>query len=466
MKRRIALALAAAVGLTLIVALTWALPAADEGNKWMVIEGPAVHEHAAARLADGRVLVCGGSNRWDFPWYGCELWDPANGQWTLTGGPRSPLGLRVTLLQDSRVLATGGHSAGGARTSQVYDPTTAVWAYTHQMNFRRGFGHTTTLLSDGRVLVAGGCSCPNGCCAQSSAEVFEPTTGRWTETGGLGLARSGHTATLLLNGQVLVVGGGSPGTSAELYDPGTGQWTATGSLGLARSGHTATLLLNGQVLVAGGSSPGTSAELYDPATGQWTPTGSLGVARSGHTATLLPDGHVLVVGPGSSTELYEPATAQWTQVASLQTRHYGHTATLLLDGQVLAVGGAWDEDWHLLSEAELYGPYANTLHLNHLKTNWKPWAPGVNKAIGLALVHDDNHGPVAGAMVSGEWILPDGTVQAAEGTTDGEGLARLVVKSGQTGLHQMCVTNVELDGYAYTPAVNDCGPCTSLLVGP
>src|SRR6266513_3714758 len=96
-------------------------------------------------------------------------------------------------------------------------------------------------------------------------------------TGSLATARagqpSGHTATLLPNGKVLVAGGGDINgihASAELYDPASGAWSATGSLATARSGHTATLLPNGRVLAAGGGDGGSihaSAELYDPASG-------------------------------------------------------------------------------------------------------------------------------------------------------------------------------------------------------
>jgi hypothetical protein len=130
---------------------------------------------------------------------------------------------------------------------------------------------------------------------------------------------------LLPNGQVLVVGGlGTDGVthlaSAELYDPATGSWRETGSMAHERSSHTATLLPNGQVLVAGGIGDccpvpfWASAELYDPATGTWTETGSMATGRDLHTATLLPNGQVLVAGGGNfpggilrSAELYTPA---------------------------------------------------------------------------------------------------------------------------------------------------------------
>ena len=111
---------------------------------------------------------------------------------------------------------------------------------------------------------------------------------------------------------------------AELYDPGTGSWSNTGDLNFSRDRHTATLLGNGQVLIAGGfdsfSGALNKAERYDPDTGSWSNTGDLNVARHTHTSTLMSDGQVLIAGgfgvsgaPGPSTavgqaELYDATT--------------------------------------------------------------------------------------------------------------------------------------------------------------
>ncbi len=208
--------------------------------------------------------------------------------------------------------------------------------------------HTATLLSDGRVLVVGGEGSGGGYLA--SAELYNPATGLWTATGSLHTGRSAHTATLLADGRVLVAGGYASGylTSAEVYDPATGQWTVTGSMGQGRARFAAVRLADGRVLAVGGEGPDylSSAELYDPATGQWTPTGSLNTARLGHTATALPGGQVLAAGgKGSgwtdlaSAELYDPATGQWTATADLGTARWAHTATALPDGRVLVAGG-------------------------------------------------------------------------------------------------------------------------------
>jgi predicted small secreted protein len=95
-----------------------------------------------------------------------------------------------------------------------------------------------------------------------------------------------------------------------------GSWTETGPLHHERSAHSATLLLDGRVLIAGGfdlnSNRQTSAELFDPVAGSWAKTSPLHIGRGGHTATLLPDRNVLVAGgfsyvnvPHNSAEIYQ-----------------------------------------------------------------------------------------------------------------------------------------------------------------
>ena len=140
----------------------------------------------------------------------------------------------------------------------------------------------------------------------------------WRVTHSLNTARSGHTATLLQNGMVLVAGGTDSkfnrSASAELYDPASRTWTATGSLNRARNRHTAMLLQNGMVLVAGGfdinGNRSKSAELYDPASGTWTFTGSLNTARAGHTATLLQNGKFVLVAGGEDSNFDPSASAE------------------------------------------------------------------------------------------------------------------------------------------------------------
>ena len=228
--------------------------------------------------------------------------------------------------------------------------------------------HTATLLPNGKLLVVGGSTGSNGSLA--SAEIYDPATGSWSVTGSLATARYSHTATLLPNGKVLVVGGygnsnGSYLAGAELYDPATGTWTATDSLATARRYHTATLLPNGKLLVVGGNGSSgylASAELYDPATGSWSVTGSLATARYSHTATLLSNGKLLVAGGFNgylaNAELYDPATGIWTVTGSLTIGRAYHTATLLPNGKLIVTGG--NSSSGSVASAELYNSATGT----------------------------------------------------------------------------------------------------------
>src|ERR1017187_5594575 len=268
-------------------------------------------------------------------------------------------GHTVTLLPNGKLLAAGGCSTNFIpslnylSTAELYDPANGTWTVTGSQAAPRAF-HTATLLPSGKVLIVGGYGSSGG--LLSSAELYDPASGTWTTTGALASAREYHTATLLPNGMVLVVGGetnqvilGNPSlASVELYDPATGRWTATGALKYGRYQHTATLLQNGKVLVAGGTgySPTTAAELYDPASRTWTTTGAMSTARAQHTATLLPDGRVLAVGgnstigwpvPGPSAELYDPGTGTWAGTGGLNTNRFGHTASLPPNRMVLAI---------------------------------------------------------------------------------------------------------------------------------
>jgi N-acetylneuraminic acid mutarotase len=281
--------------------------------------------HTATLLPNGKVLVAGGFTCGPPPQIcsdisSAELYDPATGTWTSTSSLNAARrGLTATLLSSGKVLVVGGAFANNElNTAELYDPADGTWSVTGNLNVAR-FDHTSTLLPNGKVIVAGGANIAGGL---YSAELYNPTAGTWSITGSLNKTRQLHTATLLPNGRVLVAAGfvdfntGFITNSAELYDPTTGVWTNTGALNAERAFHTATLLHGGKVLVAGGFNidglPNItdSCELYDPATGTWSNTANLKAHRRFHTATLLFNGKVLAVGGNgfnapNSAELYD-----------------------------------------------------------------------------------------------------------------------------------------------------------------
>jgi N-acetylneuraminic acid mutarotase len=335
-------------------------------------------------LPSGQVLVSGGTGSNGFL-DGAEVYHPHTGSWAGTGSMHnSRLEFTATLLHDGQVLVVGGGGTNGVLAgAELYDPRTGKWTLTGSMHTPRVY-HTATLLPDGRVLVTGGVSggCSGSACTGilAGAEIYDPRTGIWTTTGSMHQVRARQTATLLPDGQVLVAGGAAGGAetagtdllvSAEIYNPSTGKWKATNSMHTAAGARSATLLRNGLVLVAGGwdgSGWITDAELYHPGTGAWTVTGSLHDPRgyqTGQAATVLGNGKVLVVGGCPETcstvlgsaELYNTHSGTWTITGSLHQPRAWHSATLLASGQVLVTGGSRTDDGSAsLAGAELYQP--------------------------------------------------------------------------------------------------------------
>ncbi len=232
--------------------------------------------------------------------------------------------------------------------------------------------HSATALLSGHVLLVGGMADGGDNGSLASAELFDPGTRRVETLAPLAEPRSGHTATRLADGRVVVAGGfnGAYLASLEIYEPASKRFRAAGSLTEARSGHTATLLPDGRILFVGGVGVGwtflRSAELYDPRTGRSERVSPMAVSREGHTATLLDDGRVLVVGGHSgrqqhmtvfaSAERFDPSLNRFESVGGLATARHKHDAVKLRDGRVLVIGGADRTDRVSYATTEVYQP--------------------------------------------------------------------------------------------------------------
>ena len=208
-------------------------------------------------------------------------------------------------------------------------------------------------VGDGHTLIVGG-TAPDGAATNVVAN-FDTATNQFAIAGTLLSARTGHTATLLKDGRVLVTGGTTNSlvsTDIELFDPSTGSSTLVAQMAEPRRGHVAALLQNGSVLIAGGYTSGDvvlqSAFIFDPATNSVSPTpGGLNVARASASATSLIDGNVVVIGGTDGTndlrsaEIFNPFSQSFSIVSTqLSVPVRGHSAVLLPhNGSVLIAGG-------------------------------------------------------------------------------------------------------------------------------
>lgn len=178
-----------------------------------------------------------------------------SGTWGATGSLGDGRYAATAVLINPKVLLAGGVSSNGVLASaELYDPATRAWSTTGNLNIARNT-YVAMVLLNGKVLVAGGCTTPNCSAATPTAELYDPSTGKWSSTGAMHTARDYHTATLLASGKVLVAGGFGGGNTAEVYDPSSGQWSVAASMLYAQAQHAAVRLANGTVLLLGGNSP-------------------------------------------------------------------------------------------------------------------------------------------------------------------------------------------------------------------
>jgi len=224
--------------------------------------------------------------------------------------------LRLGLIAGAASIAVTLVSFGAGSPAVPSTSTAGAVKSTNPMLDPRS-GHSATLLGNDDVLIAGGADhdAPGGI---ALAEVFHSASQTFEAVGSMHYRRISHTATLINDGRVLVAGGRGDGVVgiSELYDPKTRKFEETGSLLSARYKHTAGLLPDGRVLIAGGSDDrdwnGTmsTAEIYDLRTGKFTATSPMADSRFKlpYEAPRLASGKRLIAGGSKHAEIYDAQT--------------------------------------------------------------------------------------------------------------------------------------------------------------
>ena len=253
--------------------------------------------------------------------------------------------------------------------------------------------HTATLLANGKVLVSGGLSTGlQGAVALASAEIFDPGTRHWSLTGPMAIPRAMHTASLLPDGRVLVVGGFDGGdyqATAEFYDPASGSWSPAPGLAAPLAAQTANSLANGSVLLCGGLQSiqvkgqagkfllslladsnieyvvtAPYCQSYDPVSNCWSQRARLPHRRYAHLGVALPSGQILFAGGSNGmgewnwvlpTDIYDPARDSFAVGPDLRMGRTFAEATVMPDGGVFFAGGKVDT-WTFLPATEAFSP--------------------------------------------------------------------------------------------------------------
>ena len=325
----------------------------EEDEVSLVRKSPELsyRSHTATVLQNGHVLLVTSG--------GAEIFDPKKQEFYYPDSPGFNPGVNLaTLLLDGRVLVVSFGPKDSRTQAKIYNPHKDSWkSVNHPVHrYRQG---QLTLLANGQVLATGGAVSvgpPKYVVGDTSCEVWDPTTGDWTETQPFNHARYDHYAVALPDGSVVVIGGPTKAIEQRLPD---GTWHEVAELPNNLYDHQV-VLLKDDILIIGGRTMRPS-EAYAPVNTQsssWllqlkgfklTSAGQMLKPRSWMKALLLPNEKVMVLGGTcesaglETTEYWSLENREWDRGPSMSAVRYGHTASLLGDGSVFVIGGDFSE---------------------------------------------------------------------------------------------------------------------------
>ncbi|MGZ3448977.1 MAG: kelch repeat-containing protein [Polyangiales bacterium] len=290
---------------------------------WTELPDDTAYEDSVqwAELSPGKFLLYGGL-RWDgfstAETLLAYVWTPGADA-TPTGSSNYKRTYSMNVLLGAPlngVLVAGGSNSVGTAlsTSEVYLPASGTWTTTSPLNVARGAA-AIAKLPGGKALIVGGTNAPTSPTPVfSSAEVFDPTTKKWTLTNPMKMPRYQPLAVVLSTGKVLVAGGGA--SSAELYDPVTGTWSAAGTLANEHTSGMGGPLGGDRVVIYGGSYGISIAEVWDPTTSTWLRASDAPADRRSATAISTGAGKITFGGGWSNIDGYEDTLYTFAQLAN------------------------------------------------------------------------------------------------------------------------------------------------------
>jgi N-acetylneuraminic acid mutarotase len=227
--------------------------------------------HKSYLLSSGKILIIGGHNPASLTNTNVdilsqsEIYDPQTGQFTLSGNEVIPrTNFRDYVFPNGSILLLGGFTKDNTYLSstEIFNVNTSTFSLSSNMNFNKlSFG--VSALCNGQLLTTGGISFNNSnksIAFYSNAEIYDPVTSSFSiSSASMSIQRYDHSNTILNDCSVLIAGGGNSFTSpyatnkAEIYDATQKKFITVGNLNDARKSHTATMLNNGKVLIVGGT---------------------------------------------------------------------------------------------------------------------------------------------------------------------------------------------------------------------